>query len=203
MPNYSDHDFPVPNYLLSVSCYMILQGKSYNDNDDELQQINQGLSTCSTYDQVNTTDTNDSADSVLDRFDMFTDYSVDDLYDIIVSQASTQLNLKTNKSELIEMITAEGEIKDHCAPNEENIEKIFQSISSILKTRLTVINLSSNNCSNYESDNCHNEAPIYVCTTNQPLSFSLPIFRKESSLKFSSLIKDPSTLKLDNIDGST
>ena len=130
---------------------------------------------------------------------MFTDDSVDDLYDIIVSQASTQLNLKTNKSESIEMIKAEGEIKDNCAPNEENIEKIFQSISSILKTRLTVINLSSNNCSNYESDNCHNEAPIYVCTTNQPLSFSLPIFRKESSLKFSSLIKDPSTLKLDNI----
>ena len=34
MPNLSDHDFPVPNYLLSASGYMFLQSKE-NDIDND------------------------------------------------------------------------------------------------------------------------------------------------------------------------
>jgi hypothetical protein len=34
MPNLSDHDFPVPNYLLSVSGYMFLKSKNSSINDD-------------------------------------------------------------------------------------------------------------------------------------------------------------------------
>ncbi len=34
MPNLSDHDFSVPNYLLSVSGYMFLKSKNSSINDD-------------------------------------------------------------------------------------------------------------------------------------------------------------------------
>ena len=34
MPNLKDHDFPVPNYLLSVSGYMFLEQKEQESDED-------------------------------------------------------------------------------------------------------------------------------------------------------------------------
>ena len=42
MPNFSDHDFPVPNYLLFVSGYMFLESKT-DDINNENPPSNDGI----------------------------------------------------------------------------------------------------------------------------------------------------------------
>lgn len=42
MPNISDHNFPVPNYLLSVSGYMFLESKT-DDIDNEKPPSHDGI----------------------------------------------------------------------------------------------------------------------------------------------------------------
>ena len=39
-PNYKDHDFPVPNYLLSVSGYMILEDHTFDNTSTASTVVN-------------------------------------------------------------------------------------------------------------------------------------------------------------------
>ena len=103
-PNYSDHDFPVPNYLLSVSGYMVLQDTEVDMNDD-VSETAQNLSNASTYDYTPATTITQAENSVLEKFNIFMDESVNNLYEIIISQAKTQLNVKISKEEILDAFT--------------------------------------------------------------------------------------------------
>ena len=133
-PNYSDHDFPVPNYLLATSGYKILQETTACDGDTDSLDAAQNLINASTYDRIDVRDTvdeNNSASSVLDKFDISTNNVGNDLFDIIISQASTELNVKTTKEEILDSFKTErnGQNDILCIPTNENIGGIFSAVS--------------------------------------------------------------------------
>ena len=191
-PNYSDHDFPVPNYLLSVSAYLVLQDADVDMND--VSEIAQNLSNASTYDYTPVASVTQSKNSVLEKFNILMDESVNDLYEIIISQAKTQLNVKTSKEEILDaFIEEEKGIQVEYPDSRAQLE-------AILQTRVVLLNVTDNTSVNIATDNCHNEeAPIYICMKNEPLAFALPVFCKESIEKFSSLSINPGSLTFDNL----
>ena len=98
-PNYSDHDFPVPNYLLAVSGYMVLESSS---NSSTVEQ--EGLQLASAYDCVTTEqcspqqkqpeqNENDLVIPVLEKLSVKTK-SYNDFFKIFSSQLSTHLKGK-------------------------------------------------------------------------------------------------------------
>lgn len=144
-PNNSDHDFPVPNYLLSASGYMLLEPTPADTVESDTPESS--LNNASTYDYEEGTDLITSSDeTICSKFDILCDESTNDLYDIVVHQASTQLNVKTCKDEIIDSLRKEnsfapGELEN---PTHENVEVILQAISSILKTRAVLLNITEN-----------------------------------------------------------
>ena len=60
------------------------------------------------YDYEEETDLTSSAETICSKFDMLCDESINDLYDIVVHQASTQLNVKTCKDEIIDSLRKEN-----------------------------------------------------------------------------------------------
>ncbi|CAB3978472.1 Hypothetical predicted protein [Paramuricea clavata] len=199
-PNYSDHDFPVPNYLLSVSGYMVLQETEVENNDD-VSETAQNFSNASTYDYTpGTTVLTQTENSVLEKFNIFMDESVNDLYEIIISQARTQLNVKTTKEEILDVLKEEKGIQVEYPDSRALLEAIVFGISSLFQTRMVLINVTDNTSVDIVSDNCNNEeAPIYICMKNEPLAFTLPVFCKESVQKFESLPINPGSLTYDNL----
>ena len=129
------------------------------------------------------------------------DESVNDLYEIIISQAKTQLNVKTSKEEILDaFIREEKGIQVEYPDSRAQLEAILLGISSLFQTRVVLLNVTDNTSVNIATDNCHNEeAPIYICMKNEPLAFTLPVFHKESIEKFSSLSINPGSLTFDNL----
>ena len=131
-PNYSDHDFPVPNYLLSVAGYMVLQDAEVDMND--VSEIPQNLSNASTYDYTPVATVTQSKNSLLEKFNIFMNESVNDLYEIIISQAKTQLNVKTSKEEILDaFIKEEKGIQVEYPDSRAQLEAILLGISSYFK----------------------------------------------------------------------
>ena len=178
---------------------MVLQDAEVDMND--VSEIPQNLSNASTYDYTPVATVTQSKNSLLEKFNIFMNESVNDLYEIIISQAKTQLNVKTSKEEILDaFIKEEKGIQVEYPDSRAQLEAILLGISSLFQTRVVLLNVTDNTSVNIATDNCHNEeAPIYICMKNEPLAFALPVFRKESVEKFSSLSINPGSLTFDNL----
>ena len=115
MPNYKDHDFPVRNYLLAVSGYMLLEnseevlpGSSVND----VESVPANLYDGSGADNENVPVTNENANENFSDLGIMVDDALNDsFWQNIVQQCLHQLNLKTSEEELKSTIVSE--LKSH------------------------------------------------------------------------------------------
>ena len=124
MPNLTDHDFPLPSYLLSVSGYMFLQSKTGNINDDNPSSNDVAAS--------ETPHDTSLADEKIDGVMIGT--VADNFWSVLIEQCKTHLNAKVGEADLKEVILTEiTENKDiyHSKVDINNLSPIFENLSSV------------------------------------------------------------------------
>ena len=108
-PNYKDHDFPVSNYLLSVSGYMILEDRTFDNTSTASTVVNDVECNTSdnTYDrslEVN----NNSGGKIEDTYGVTVKTNENsNFWNDIMYQCLHQMDVKTNKNELRETVVKE------------------------------------------------------------------------------------------------
>lgn len=117
MPNLNDHDFPVPNYLLSVSGYMFLEGASAEDDTNSLSET--------AYDT--TRNSNENIEEVK------LGEVADNLWSVLIEQCKTQLNVNVSEEDLKDVIA--NELKENgniyrSKVDINNLADLFKNLSS-------------------------------------------------------------------------
>ena len=131
MPNVSDHDFPVPNYLLSVSGYMFLQSKTGNINDDNTPSSD-GVAYSPDFASETPYDTSLITDEEIDGVMIGT--VADNFWSVLIEQCKTHLNVKVGEGDLKEVIlrniTENSDIY-RSKVDIDNLSGIFENLSSV------------------------------------------------------------------------
>ncbi|CAB3999111.1 Hypothetical predicted protein [Paramuricea clavata] len=117
MPNLNDHDFPVPNYLLSVSGYLFLEGASAKDDTNSLSET--------AYDT--TWNSNENIEEVK------LGEVADNLWSVLIEQCKTQLNVNVSEEDHKDVI--ENELTENrniyrSRVDIDNLADLFNNLSS-------------------------------------------------------------------------
>ena len=145
MPNLHDHDFTVPNYLLSVSRYMYLEQISDDSHESDLPMydISQAIEVGS----------NEAAiDTLSDNF-----------WNVLIRKHQRQLNLRVIKAELRDIVVNTGSFDDvNVLFHGDNLTKISEYLSSFFHCEVIKVDPDCNlEVFNGQYDSTVKQSPIY------------------------------------------
>ena len=226
MPNLSDHDFPVPGYLLNVSGYMFLE---QSPNEDTPTQQDKQFDNVSAYDTVTTdllTDTDVPLNlSVLDAagMELPTDNSPQPLVETIVKQLQLHVNTKTTVHELVDVICAEllSDVTYYTSTFEISDEELrtlssnlntqldwneslvcLAAVANVFHSKITLFDLTSNVYVETCGRKLKNRvSPIFIAFHSDSQLTSSPHFKNELPTEYSQFIDNmgQQSLTRDNI----
>lgn len=180
MPNLNDHDFPVPNYLLSVSGYMFLEQSQ--ESDDIVHE-----SDLPTYDICKSAEVGSKGVTIIDE-------AANSFWEVLIKQLLMQSNLVVTEEELKDIVRN--------AVNAEDAKRIFENLTDIESLKSASEALSSFfRCEFIKVSRLNRNLEIfngqYDCTVKQPpiyygfddvsKNFHHVSFRRESNKTYSNI----------------
>ena len=171
MPNLSDHDFPFPNYLVSVSGYMYLE--QINDESHE--------SHLSTYDISQAIEVGSNKLTI--------DTLSDNLWNVLIRQCETQLNLTVTEVELREIIVNTGSFnKAKILFHGDNFKKVSEWLSLVFHCEVIKVDPDGNReVFNGQYDSTVKQSSIYYgFSDTNAMSYHVS-FCKESKERYKTI----------------
>ena len=176
MPNLSDHDFPVPNYLLSVSRYVYLEQMNDESHESDLPtyDISQAIEVGSNEVTIHTLS--------------------DNLWNVLIRQCQTRLNLTVTEAELRDIVVNTASFEKKLV-----LKKVSKCLSSFFHCEVIKVDPDGNlKVFNGQYDSTFKRSPIYYGFDNTNATFFHVSFRKESKKRYKTIPgKDGKELEYD------
>ena len=171
MPNLSDHDFPLPNYLVSVSGCMYLEQMNDESHESHLSiyDISQAIEVRSNKLKIDTLS--------------------DNLWNVLIRQCETQLNLTVTKVELREIIVNMGSFnKAKILFHGDNFKKVLEWLSSLFHCEVIKVDPDGNReVFNGQYDSTVKQSSIYYgFSDTNAMSYHVS-FCKESKERYKTI----------------
>ena len=162
MPNLRDQDFLVPNYLLSVSGYMYLE--QMNDESHEFD--------LPTYDISQAIEVGNNEVTI---------ELSDNLWNVLIRQCQTQLNLTVTKAELRDIVVNTVSFDDaNILFHGDDLKKVSECLSSFFHFEVIKVGPDGNlEVFNRQYDSTVKQSPIYYGFDDTNAMFYHVSFRKE------------------------
>ena len=170
MPNLSDHDFLVPNYLLSVSGYMYLEQMNDESHESDLP----------TYDLSQAIEVG-SNEVIIELSD--------NLWDVLIKECKTQLNLTVTEAELRDIVVNTVSFDDaNILFHGDDLKKVSECLSSFFHCEVIKVGPDDNlEVFNGQYDSIVNQSLIYYGFDDTNVMFYHVSFCKEIKERYKAI----------------